>query len=61
MHMSKTVVLVGALDTKGEDLLYVKHLIEGEGLSALVIDFGVMGEAQFQPDIGGLTLAELPD
>ncbi len=57
MNMSRTVVLVGTLDTKGEDLLYVKHLIEGEGLSTLMIDFGVMGEAKFQPDIGRAEVA----
>jgi uncharacterized protein (UPF0261 family) len=49
--MSRTVVLVGALDTKGEDFRYVKELIEGEGLSTLVIDFGVMGAPKLHPDI----------
>jgi len=49
--MSKTVVLVGSLDTKGEEYAYVKELIEKEGLDTLVIDFGVIGAPFFPPDI----------
>ena len=41
--MSKTVVIVGALDTKGAEFAFVKGLIEAEGLKTLVVDFGVMG------------------
>lgn len=47
----KTVVLVGALDTKGQEFAFVKSLIEAGGASAYVIDFGVMGEPFFSPDI----------
>jgi len=50
--MAKTVVIVGALDTKGEDFRYVKELVEGAGLATLVVDFGVMGPPAFTPDIG---------
>jgi uncharacterized protein (UPF0261 family) len=49
--MKKTVVIVGALDTKGKEFLFIKELIEKEGLNTLVIDFGVMGNPDFQPDI----------
>jgi uncharacterized protein (UPF0261 family) len=49
--MAKTVVLVGALDTKGEEFAYVKALIKKKRLSTLVIDFGVLGEPAFKPDI----------
>ena len=49
--MAKTVVIVGALDTKGEDFRYVKELIEAEGLATLVVDFGVMGPPAFAPDV----------
>ena len=50
--MSKTVVLVGSLDTKGPEFAFVKELIENEGLETLVVDFGVMGDPAFAPDIG---------
>ena len=49
--MSKTVIIVGTLDTKGQELAFVKELIEAEGLKVLVVDFGVMGKPTFEPDI----------
>ena len=49
--MTKTVVLVGSLDTKGQEYAFIKELIEKEGLNTLVVDFGVMGEPFFEPDI----------
>jgi uncharacterized protein (UPF0261 family) len=50
--MTKTVVLVGALDTKGAEFAYVKDLIEQQGLNTLVVDFGVLGAPLFPPDVG---------
>ena len=41
--MDKTVVIAGALDTKGREFAFLKELIQAEGLKTLVIDFGVMG------------------
>lgn len=49
--MADTVVLAGALDTKGADFAFVKELIEAAGLATLVVDFGVMGEPAFAPDV----------
>jgi uncharacterized protein (UPF0261 family) len=49
--MGKTVVISGSLDTKGREFAYLKELIEKEGLETLVVDFGVIGEPAFAPDI----------
>ena len=49
--MKKTVVIVGALDTKGVEFAFVKDLIVKQGLQTLTVDFGVMGEPGFTPDI----------
>jgi uncharacterized protein (UPF0261 family) len=49
--VGKTVVITGSLDTKGREFTFLKKLIENEGLDTLVIDFGVMGEPGFAPDI----------
>ena len=65
--MPKTVVIVGALDTKGPEFLFVKREIERRGHQALVVDVGVVGEPGFAPDVsaaevaeaGGVTLADL--
>jgi uncharacterized protein (UPF0261 family) len=51
ISMKKTVVIAGALDTKGQEFLFVKKLIEKEGLDTLVVDFGVMGKPDFPPDV----------
>ncbi len=47
----KTVVIAGALDTKGAEFALVKDLIEKQGLRVLVVDFGILGEPGFPPDI----------
>ena len=47
----KTVVIAGALDTKGAEFAFVKDLIEKQGLRVLVVDFGILGEPGFPPDI----------
>ena len=49
--MNKTVVLVGALDTKGEEFAFVRELVTSQGLKTLVVDFGVLGQPAFRPDI----------
>jgi len=56
--MTKPVVIVGSLDTKGEEFAFVKDLVEKEGLKTLVVDFGVMGEPHFEPDVKREEVAE---
>jgi len=55
--MPKTVVLAGALDTKGAEFAFVKGLIETQGMATLVVDFGVLGEPAFAPDIDRAAIA----
>ncbi|RME86100.1 MAG: UPF0261 family protein [Caldilineae bacterium] len=50
--MTRTIVIAGTLDTKGAEYAFLKELIEAQGMETLVIDFGVMGEPAFVPDIG---------
>lgn len=57
MKAIKSVVLAGALDTKGREYAFVKNLIEKQGLRTLVVDFGVMGEPGLEPDIGRAEVA----
>jgi uncharacterized protein (UPF0261 family) len=61
------ILLVGTLDTKGEEVQYLKTQIESRGHSAMVLDVGVLDEATTPADItreeiaaaGGLSLDEL--
>lgn len=56
--MTQTVVLVGALDTKGVEFAFVKDLIERAGLHTLVVDFGVIGAPTLAPDITRAEVAQ---
>jgi len=47
----RTIVLLGTLDTKGDEVLYIKRLIERRGHRALVVDTGVRGEPAFAADV----------
>jgi uncharacterized protein (UPF0261 family) len=65
--MSKTVLLIGTLDTKGREYAYLIDLIRARGLKTFMLDAGVLGEPVFTPDspasltaeAGGASLAEL--
>ncbi len=59
--MTKTVVIVGALDTKGNEFAFLKHIIEEAGVNTLVVDFGVMGEPAFEPEVTRQEVAEAGD
>jgi uncharacterized protein (UPF0261 family) len=55
--MAKTVVMVGALDTKGEEFAFVQALLKKKRVKTIVVDFGVLGEPAFEPDISRGTVA----
>lgn len=48
---SKTVIIIGTLDTKGEECLFVRQRLEAEGLATLMMDAGVLGEPTGAPEI----------
>ncbi len=49
--MSRTILLIGTLDTKGTEYEYVRDLIRDRGFDTLTMDAGVLGEPGFAPDI----------
>ncbi|AVP54324.1 hypothetical protein K144313037_16020 [Clostridium tetani] len=49
--MNKKIIILGTLDTKGEEFKFIKDIIEKEGLDTIVIDVGVVGEAKLRPNI----------
>ena len=49
--MTKTVALLGALDTKGAEYGFVKECIEARGHKTLLIDVGVLGDPVIEPDV----------
>ncbi|WFD11856.1 Tm-1-like ATP-binding domain-containing protein [Tepidibacter hydrothermalis] len=53
----KTIAIAGTFDTKGDEYLYVKELIESLGLGTFTIHTGVF-ESTFEPDISNSEVAE---
>jgi uncharacterized protein (UPF0261 family) len=50
--MTKSIAIIATLDTKGEEVAYLKHLIEELGYQTITIDIGVLGEPPFEATIG---------
>jgi uncharacterized protein (UPF0261 family) len=46
-----TIALIGTLDTKGDEILFLKRRLSAQAADVLVIDVGVLGAAPFQPEI----------
>jgi uncharacterized protein (UPF0261 family) len=56
--MSQTVLLIGTLDTKGQELAYVRDLIAARGHQTLVLDAGVLGDPPWTPDVAARDVAD---
>jgi uncharacterized protein (UPF0261 family) len=57
-EMTKNIVIAGTLDTKGEEVKYLKGLIEKRGHKAIVIDTGILGAAPFLAEFTREQVAE---
>jgi uncharacterized protein (UPF0261 family) len=49
--MSKRIILLGTLDTKGPEFNFARQLIEDRGHTPVTIDCGIMGTPFFEPTI----------
>jgi uncharacterized protein (UPF0261 family) len=46
-----TVVLLGTLDTKGDEYAYLRSRLEAHGVETIMVDTGVLGEPRATPDV----------
>jgi uncharacterized protein (UPF0261 family) len=53
----KNIVILGTLDTKGEQILFLKSRIAGRGHEAVVVDLSMGGEPLFEADITSQEIA----
>jgi uncharacterized protein (UPF0261 family) len=53
-----SVVIVGTLDTKGEEIGFARDIIEAQGVDVHVVDVGVMGDPEIDPDTTAAEVAE---
>lgn len=51
MKGRKTVLLVGTCDTKGDEIAFMRDVIESEGVGCMVMDIGLMKDPAIKPDI----------
>jgi uncharacterized protein (UPF0261 family) len=56
--MTKTIAIIGTLDTKGSDFAFLKAEIEKRGCSTLMIDTAILGTPHFTPDISREQVAD---
>jgi len=56
--MRKTIVIVGTLDTKADEVRYIADLITNRGHRTLIIDPGILGQVPFKPDVTREQVAE---
>ncbi|NOK59382.1 MAG: UPF0261 family protein [Chloroflexi bacterium AL-W] len=55
--MAKNVLVLGALDSKGAEYAYLRTHLQQSGVAPVVVDFGVLGEPAFTPDISAAEVA----
>ncbi len=56
--MTKTILTIGTLDTKGAEFGFVRDLIAARGHNTIMLDAGVSGEPQIPADISAAQVAE---
>ena len=57
--MAKTILIIGAFDTKGEEYAFIKKIIEARGHRALMLDTGIFEPNELiQPDIHSAEVAQ---
>ena len=56
--MTKTILVIGTLDTKGTEYAFVRDLIQARGHNTLILDAGVSGDPAFAPDISATDVAK---
>ena len=49
--MPKSIIVIGTLDTKGQEIAFVRDLIAERGHQPVVIDTGILGEPAIEPAI----------
>ena len=59
MRFQGPIVLVGTLDTKGDEFAYLKEELTAAGADPVVVDVGVLGAPLFSPDVSREQIASL--
>lgn len=57
--MGKKIIVIGTLDTKGEQIQYLRDQIESRGHNVVVMDLSIGGTHDFQVEISSKEIADL--
>ena len=57
MRSQPTILLIGTVDTKSDEMAYLRERVAHVGGIALVMDVGVLGRGSFTPDIANTEVA----
>ncbi len=57
--MSKYIVVLGTMDTKGEEMAYMKERIEKAGHNGFLIDVAPLGSSLYTPDVPNTEVARI--
>jgi uncharacterized protein (UPF0261 family) len=57
-QMMKNILILAALDTKGNEVRFIKERIEEYGAKTTIVDAGILGEPLFPPDFSRHQVAE---
>ena len=57
--MEKTIAIVGTLDTKGEEIFFLRSLIEKRGHRTFIIDTGILGVPFLDADVSREEVAKM--
>jgi uncharacterized protein (UPF0261 family) len=49
--MAKTILLIGTMDTKEEELLFCRELIQHKGFAVRLLDAGILRDPRTSPDV----------
>ena len=49
--MTRSIAIIGTLDTKGDQVDYLAKRIQKKGCKTIIVDVGVLGSVPFEPDI----------
>jgi uncharacterized protein (UPF0261 family) len=53
----RTILLIGTLDTKGEEVAWVRDRISERGHDVLIVDAGILADPPFTPDVAADEIA----
>jgi uncharacterized protein (UPF0261 family) len=56
--VTAAVVLIASLDTKHDEVIFLRELLEAEGIAVRLLDFGIKNDPATVPDVTATEIAQ---